>query len=444
MISRLSGVLVVLVCAAWLGSGVANAAEWPQWRGPDGQGHAVAKDLPITWSEKENVAWRREIPGKGWSSPVISGDRIWLTTAIDTPLTEEQKKKKLEGSTNNQPLNLSGRLSLRAVCVDRNTGKLLHDVEMLVQEEPDPIHQLNTFASPSPVLAEDRLFCHFGTNGTACVDAKSGKVLWTNLELKIKHENGPGSTPVAWKDLLIVHCDGSDVQYIAALEQSTGKIRWKTPRSGELRPDPQLKKAYGTPLVATLNGAEVVLSTGADWLYGYDPATGKELWKLSYGVLGFSIVPRPVLGGTRLFMSTSFIKPELLAIDLAGEPTIAWRVKKQVPNMPSPLLVGNELYLVADLGVASCLDAKTGDVIWAERLGGNFSSSPLYADGRIYAGNREGSTFVIQPGREYKLLATNVLDGSIMATPAAVGSSLYVRTDKALYRIDGGKALAGK
>ncbi len=354
------------------------------------------------------------------------------------------EKKKLEGNTNNQPLNLSGRLSLRAVCVDRNTGKLLHDVETLVQEEPDPIHQLNTFASPSPVLAGDRLFCHFGTNGTACVDAKSGKVLWTNLELKIKHENGPGSTPVAWEDLLIVHCDGSDVQYIAALEQSTGKIRWKTPRSGDLRPDPQLKKAYGTPLIATLNGAEVVLSPGADWLYGYEPATGKELWKLNYGVLGFSIVPRPVLGGTRLFMSTSFIKPELLAIDLAGEPTIAWRVKKQVPNMPSPLLVGNELYLVADLGVASCLDAKTGDIVWAERLGGNFSSSPLYADGRIYAGNREGSTFVIQPGREYKLLATNVLEGSIMATPAAVGSSLYLRTDKALYRIDGGKALARK
>jgi outer membrane protein assembly factor BamB len=442
MVSRFVGVWAIL-CAA-LFSGEVIAAEWPQWRGPEGQGHAVAKDLPLTWSEKENITWRSEIPGKGWSSPVLSGNRIWMTTAIDTPLTEEQKKKKLEGNTNNQPLNLSGRLSLRAVCVDRDTGKILHDIETLVQEEPEPIHQLNSFASPSPVLVGDRLFCHFGTNGTACVDTQTGKVVWTNGDLKIKHENGPGSTPVAWNDLLIIHCDGSDVQYIAALEQSTGKIRWKTPRSGKLNDDPQLKKAYGTPLIATLNGSEVVVSPGADWLYGYEPATGKELWKLSYGVLGFSIVPRPVLGGTRLFMSTSFIKPELLAIDLAGEPTIAWRVKKQVPNMPSPLLIGDELYLVADLGVASCLDAKTGDIVWAERLGGNFTASPLFADGRIYVGNREGSTFVIQPGREYKLLATNVLDGAIMATPAAVESSLYLRTDKALYRIGAGKGLAAR
>lgn len=427
-----------------LWSATAGAADWPQWRGPEGQGHSSAKNLPFSWSETENIAWRATIPGKGWSSPVISGDHIWLTTAINSPLSEAEKKKRLEGNTNNQPLELSGRLSLRAVCVDRNTGKILHDVETLVQEEPEPIHQLNSFASPSPVLAGNRLFCHYGTNGTACVDTTTGKVLWTNQELVIRHENGPGSTPVSWKDLLIVHCDGSDVQYIVALDHETGKIRWKTPRSGEMRPDPQLKKAYGTPLIASLEGRDVVLSPGADWLYAYEPATGKELWKLNYGVLGFSIVPRPVLGGNRLFLSTSFVKPELLAIDLTGEPTIAWRVKKQVPNMPSPLLVGDELYIIADLGVATCLDARTGDVLWSKRLGGNFTSSPLYADGRIYVGNREGVTFVFEPGREHKPLAENTLEGSIMATPAALDSAIYLRTENAFYRIESGKKLAAK
>ncbi|MFM8802809.1 MAG: SMP-30/gluconolactonase/LRE family protein [Planctomycetia bacterium] len=418
----------------------ALAADWPQWRGPDGQGHAVAaRDLPVTWSETENIAWKTPLPGRGWSSPVIEGDQIWLTTAIETEATEEEKKRRLASNTGNQPLNVSGPVSLHAVCVDRETGRLLHNVELLVVADPQPIHSLNSYASPSPILAAGRLYCHFGDFGTACVDTRAAKVVWKNRDHRLNHENGPGSTPLLWKDRLIFHCDGSDTQSIVALDAATGGLVWKTPRSGELRSDPQLKKAYGTPLVLALDGREVLLSPAADWLYGYDPATGRELWKMSYGTLGFSIVPRPVTAHGLFYMSTSFMQPELLAVklgDAATAPTIAWREKKGVPNMPSPLVVGDELYMVSDKGVATCLDAKTGDAVWTERLGGNFSSSPLFADGRIYVGNRDGKTFVIKPGRDFTLEATNSLDGQIMATPAALDRALYRRTDTALSRIE--------
>jgi outer membrane protein assembly factor BamB len=332
---------------------------------------------------------------------------------------------------------------MHAVCVEVATGKLLHDVELMVEKNPQWTHALNSFASPTPVIEGGKLYCHFGAHGTACLDTATRKVLWTNHDTKIMHENGPGSTPVLWKDRLIFHCDGSDLQYIAALNTATGKIVWKTNRSGEMNADPQLKKSYGTPLILSLANRDVVVSPAANWLYGYDPATGEELWKVSYGVLGFSIAPRPVAGNGLVYMSTAFMQPELLAVKVEGssdEPSIAWRSKRSVPKMSSPLLVGQELYMVSDEGIISCLDALKGDVIYNKRLGGNFSSSPLFADGRIYVGNREGETFVIQPGREYKLLATNQLaGGAIMASPAAVDGAIYLRTEKGLYRIENEK-----
>jgi gluconolactonase len=450
---RWPAVLVSSVIA--VAAATAPGQEWPEWRGPGSQGHApAARDLPRTWSETDNVAWKTPLPGRGWSSPVIAGDRIWMTTAIETAVPDEEKKKRLEGVAAGQPLNVSGPVSLRALCVDRGTGRLLHDVELAVVEQPQPIHALNSFASPTPVLADGRLYCHFGDFGTAAVDTATARVLWARRDVRLNHENGPGSTPVLWKNRLVFHCDGSDRQSIVALDTATGAVAWKTDRSGELRSDPQLKKAYGTPLVLPLGGRDVLVSPGADWLYGYDPATGRELWKMPYGVLGFSIVPRPVTAHGLLFMSTSFMQPEILAVRLGdgvAAPEIAWREKKGAPNMASPLVVGDELYIVSDKGVATCLDARTGAVRWTERLGGNFTSSPLLADGRIYVGNRDGQVFVLVPGPSYRLEATNQLDGQIMATPAAVDRAIYLRTDKALYRIEktalpatvGEKAAAG-
>lgn len=432
---------VALVGSALVSSSPAAEAEWPQFRGPDGQGHAQATNLPLEWSETKNIAWKTPLPGRGWSSPVIAGNEIWLTTAVETPITEAEKQERLKDNTGDQPLTVSGELSMRALCVDRESGQLLHDVELFVEPRPQPTHAMNSFASPTPVLADGKLYCHFGTHGTACLDTATQKVLWTNRTLHLQHENGAGSSPVLWGDVLIFHCDGSDVQFIVALDKHTGQVAWKTDRSGAMKENPQLKKAYGTPLVVEVGGRPELLSPAADWLYAYDPATGKELWKLSYGVLGFSIVPRPVAGDGMFFMCTSFLQSELLAIKLAegGTPTIAWRYGRQAPRMPSPLLVGKELYLLSDGGIATCLEAASGRVLWTKRLSGNYCASPLLADGKIFVANRDGETTVLLPGDKFTELAVNKLDGAIMASPAALGQALYIRTDKALYRIETAK-----
>jgi outer membrane protein assembly factor BamB len=424
------------------------AAEWPQWRGPDGQGHAPdASDLPTTWrvgpagqevTGGENIRWRTELPGRAWSSPVIDGDSIWLTTAIEQGSAEEGPPP--PGGRKPQPRSVAEAVTFRAIGIDRRTGNVLHDVELFTVEHPQPTHVLNSFASPSPVLAEGKLFCQFGDYGTACLDTSTAAVVWHNRSQRLNHENGPGGSPIIWKNLLIFHCDGSDVQYIVALDAATGKQAWRTDRSGEMRDNPELKKAYGTPLVTTINGRDVLLSPAADWLYGYDPATGKELWKLSYGVLGFSIVPRPVVADGIAYIGTSFMKAELLAVRLgptaALQPEILWRYGRSVPNMPSPLLVGDAVYLFSDKGIATCLDAATGEVRWTGRLGGSFSSSPLLADGKIYVGSRDGEMFVIRPGEDLDIVATNNFGEAIMASPAAVGRAVYVRTERALYRIE--------
>lgn len=430
---------IAVVCTSLASADV----PWPQWRGPDGEGHAPATaNLPTEWSETSHVAWKTPLPGRGWSSPVLDERLVWMTTALERAAPPEVVAERAVAVPGNQPRNVASSVSLRALAVDRDTGRLVHDIELFVIDDPQPIHTLNSYASPSPVLAAGRLWCQFGDYGTACVDTATGEILWKNRELRLDHMNGPGSTPVLHDGLLIVTCDGCDVQEIAALDATTGRLAWKTPRSGELRDNPDLKKAYATPIVVMHGGREVLVSPGSDWLYGYDPKTGAELWRMSYGDLGFSVVPRPVTGHGLVFMSTSFNQPRLLAVKLAadgGGAEIAWQEKKGAPNMPSPLVVGERLFMVSDKGVATFLDARTGTAVATLRLGGNFSSSPLSADGRIYVGNRDGDTFVIDPGAasgaEPKIVATNHLDGRIFATPAAVGDSLYLRTDTAIYRI---------
>jgi len=424
------------------------AAEWPQWRGPDGQGHAAdARNLPVSWrvgpagrevAEGENICWRTDLPGRAWSSPVIDGETIWLTTAIEQGLAKEGPPP--PGGRKPQPRSVAAAVTFRAIAVERAGGRIVHDVELFTIADPQPTHVLNSFASPSPVLADGRLYCQFGDYGTACLDTATTEVVWHNRSQRLNHENGPGGSPVVWNSLLIFHCDGSDTQSIVALDTRTGEQVWRTDRSGELRDNPELKKAYGTPLITSIDGRDLLLSPAADWLYGYDPATGKELWKLSYGTLGFSIVPRPVVSHGIAFIGTSFMKAELLAVRLgataSSQPEILWRYGRSVPNMPSPLVVGDAVYLVSDKGIATCLDAATGEVRWTGRLGGSFSSSPLFADGKIYVGNRDGQLFVIRPGAFLDILATNDFGEAIMASPAAVGRAVYVRTERALYRLE--------
>ncbi len=380
--------------------------DWPQFRGPDGQGHAAQRGLPLEWSEESNIVWKAPVPGLGWSSPTIRGRQIWLTTALD-----------------------EGR-SLHAVCLDLETGETLHDVEVFQLAEPDQVHSKNSHASPSPILEGDRVYVHFGDNGTACLSAK-GKVLWRNQELVYAHGHGPAGSPVLYKDLLIINCDGTDKQFVAALDKRTGKLRWKTDRKGRM--------AYATPLVIRVGEQDQVVSTGGDAVVAYNPADGEEIWRVRYD--GYSEVPRPVYGQGLVIVSSGYDSPVLYAIrpDGRGDVTethVAWTINKAAPLNPSPLLVGEELYSVSDNGIAICVDAKTGEQHWQKRLPGNYSASLLEADGRIYITNETGLTTAIAPGKEFKSLASNQLDGRTLASLAVSGKALYLRTDTHLYRIE--------
>ena len=436
--------VVVVLAGGILGpTGAAEAQQWPQFRGPGGQGHSDAVGLPVRWSESQNVAWKTPIPGRGWSSPVIEGDRIWMTAAIETEATEEQIRQRLAQERDSQGLTVAASVSLRAVCVDRRSGKQLHDVELIHVSKPELINETNSYASPTPVIEAGRLYCHFGTYGTACLDTDTLDVVWKNEEaaLKLDHQTGPGGSPVLWRDRLIFHGDGRDVQFVAALDKNTGRIAWKTGRSGKLSDVTAFRKAFVTPLVLDRDDSGEVISSAADWVYGYDAATGRELWKLSYPELGFSTVPTPVAGHGMVYVCTGFMRPRLLAIRLGGkgeltDDDVAWDSNRQIPKKSSPVLVGDEIYVVSDGGVATCFDAKTGREHWQERMGGNYSASPLAADGRIYFFNHDGQTTVIEPGTEYRPIATNSLDGQFMASAAVAGSALFLRTDTHLYRIE--------
>ena len=380
--------------------------DWPQFRGPTGQGVSEERNLPLTWSENKNVRWKVPIPGRGWSSPVIQGDRIWLTTATD------------EGK------------SLRAIAIDRNTGAIVQNVEVFHLKSAKLTNSKNSFASPTPVIDGDRVYLHFGAYGTACI-TQSGEIVWkTRLEYD-NGQHGTGGSPIIYDDLLILSCDGNDVQFVVALDKATGKVRWKKMREGY--------QAYTTPLVVSLPEGDQVISPGALRAIAYEPRTGKEIWQVRYGE-GFSNVPRPVYGLGLVFICTGFQQASLLAIkpDGRGDITkskVVWRLDRGVPLTPSPLLVGDELYMVTDNGIATCVDAKSGEELWRARLGGNHSASPIYADGKIYFLSEEGESVVIAPGRQLKHLATNQLDGPTLASMAISDSSLFVRTATHLYRI---------
>ena len=418
---------------------LSGAESWPQWRGPEANGHAGKAGYPSEWNKGKNVAWKSVLPGRGHSSPVHDGDTIWVTTAIETPASEAEKKERLKANKGLPTVTVLSKVSLRALRIDPKSGKVVKNVEIFGKKQPQWVHKLNSYASPTPVIEDGKVYFHFGAYGNACIDAKTGKILWKNDDkaLWVMHENGPGSSPLVWDDLMIFHLDGSDKQHVVALYKDSGKIAWKTKRSGELRENPQLQKSYSTPIVETFNGKPVLISCGADWVYGYDPRNGKELWKIKYGHLGFSNVARPVTGHGMIYLSTCFMKAEILAFRYEGlkTPVLAWRLDRG-PKMPSPILVGDELYVVNDGGILTCVDALSGDLHWRERLDGEFSSSPTYAGGLLYFSDRNGVTTVIKPGKSLKVVGKNELDGTAhMASFAALGKSFLVRTEEALYRL---------
>lgn len=392
-----------------------SPAIWPDFRGPSGQGwDPTAKDLPTEWSESKNVLWKTPIEGKGWSTPVVAGSDIWLTTATN------------EGH------------SLRAVCIDLEKGSIKHNVELFAPDKPVRLNAKNSHASPSPLHDGKNVYVSFGTMGTACVDGTTGKILWRNELVKIDHKEGPGSSPILWRELLILNADGIDEQYVVALDRQTGQIVWRQDRPKPIHPNTDQCKAYSTPLVINTGGREELVSTGAMQVLGYDPSSGSPLWKVKYD--GFSNVPRPLFGNGLIYICTGYMKPQLWAIKPGGSGDVtashvAWKFERQVPANPSPILIGERIYMVNNTGVLTCLNALTGKPIWVERIGGNFSASPLFADGKIFFASEEGLTTIIKPGDKFEKMAENELPGQHMGSPVPVGSTLLLRTDSALYRI---------
>jgi outer membrane protein assembly factor BamB len=432
--------LVSFLCTFFCAQG---EAEWTQWRGPNGDGHAPEGNYPIRWGEHQNITWRTFlVPSKGHSSPVVQNGKIWLTSAVETPATEEEKAVRVKESKfpGAASLHYLSKVAFFAIQLDLSSGDILKEVKVFEQRNPQAIHRLNSYASPSPLLSEGRLYVHFGTFGTACLDAESGSILWKNkdLDLQIHHENGPGSTPIGWDRLLIFHLDGTDKQSVVALDQKTGKLIWQTPRSGKLKENPQTKKAYATPVIAETEKGPVLISTGADWVYGYDPKSGKELWKINYGILGFSNVAKPILHDDLFFISTGFMKGELHAYKLNGlnQPRLVWKLSKGAPKKPSPILVDGSIYVINDGGILTVVRARDGDLVWRERLQGEYSASPTYAGGHIYFSNQSGMTTVIKPGNQLEIVEQNQLRTGHMASFVPFPKGLLVRTNEALYRIE--------
>ncbi|MBI1346563.1 PQQ-binding-like beta-propeller repeat protein [bacterium] len=386
---------------------VAGAEDWTEFRGPGQQGHSTATGLPTTWSETEHITWKTAIPGLGWSSASIKGPQLWITTAVD------------DGH------------SLRALRLNRETGQIEKDIEVLHKDDPGKVHKKNSHASPTPVIRDDRVFVHFGKHGTACVTTE-GEIVW-KTELEYEHRHGPGGSPVLFEDRLIINCDGTDTQYVVALNTETGEPVWKQLRG-------EASMAYSTPTLVDVNGSPQLISVGGEWTIAYEPKTGKEIWRFRYPE-GYSNVPRPVTGFGLTFVSSGYNTPTLYALKLGlmgdlDDTAVAWKMTKGAPRNSSPLIVGEEIYIVSDNGIITCLDAQSGEQHWQERLGGDCSASPLFADGKIYITNETGLTKVIAPGKTYQELAVNELPGRTLSSLSVADHALYLRTDEAIYRIE--------
>jgi outer membrane protein assembly factor BamB len=400
-------------------------AQWPQFRGPDGTGNSSSTNLPLTWGEDKNVRWKTPVHGRGWSSPVILGNQVWMTTA-----TQDGRE-------------------LFAVALDRDTGKVVFDLKLFQVATPQYAHPFNTYASPTPVIEPGRVYVTFGSPGTAAIDAKTGKVLWERRDFECNHFRGAGSSPVLFGDLLLMHFDGSDHQFVVALDKHTGKTVWRTPRSidfqdlgpdGKPKADGDFRKGFATPHIVMVNGQPIMVSIGSKAVYGYDPKTGREIWRvIERG--SHSGSTRPVAGNGLVYLAMGFDAAQILAVrpDGQGDVTashVTWRFGKGAPSKPSMLLVNDLLFTVNDSGVAGALDAKTGELVWRGRVDGTYSASPLYAAGRIYAFSEDGKTTVLEAGREFKVLAENFLEDGFMASPAVDGKALFLRTRTHVYRIE--------
>ncbi len=413
-----------LLCLTVVVLSQAASADWPQFRGPGGQGISEADQIPVRWSDTENVVWKTPIDGLAWSSPAVVEGRIYITTAV--------------------PVSGGASQSLRALCLDAAAGSVIWDKELFQQTGEVEIHGKNSHASPTPLVDSGRVYVHFGPHGTACLTT-DGEVVWTTQKLEYGPRHGTGASPALAGDVLVIPCDGWDVQYVVGLERASGEIRWKAERDT----NPTKGFSFSTPLVIEAGGRTQAVCPGSDAVFAYDPATGDELWRVRYGD-GYSVVPRPLYAHGLVYVCTGYNQPLLLAIDPTGsgdvtDSHVKWSVRRAVPHNPSPIVVGDELYFVSDQGVATCVDARTGDQHWQERFGGNFSASPVAADGKVYFQDENGTAIIVAAGPEFRELARNDWGGGVrtFASYAVLDGALIMRSETHLYRVEQSTSATG-
>ncbi len=416
--------LIVGVCIAAWGECVTSTAEdsWNAFRGPRGDG-VTAAELPVDWSSGTGVTWRTELPGNGWSCPVVADGRVYLTTAIAKDATADESTEPRE-------------FTLALLVVDAATGQLLKNVPVMEQtaDRSPRVHSKNSHASPTPIIDGDRIYVHFGYQGTACLQL-DGETVWINRDLYFKPTHGNGGTPVLVGRRLIFTCDGDQEPKVVALDADTGAVVWQTPRPVNA------KKTFSfcTPSVIEVDGVTQVIAPGSDCVLALDPETGKTIWDVRYD--GYSVVPKPVYDQGIVFISTSFDNAKLLAIRPTGSGVVTdthvqWTLDKSIPKTPSMIAHDGLVYSVSDDGIALCIEGETGEVVYRKRLGGNFSASPLLAANKLYFTSEEGVTIVVRTGREFEELARNDLGERTLSSLAVVDNSILLRTAKALYRID--------
>ncbi len=421
--------LVVLLAA---GSAASANENWNQFRGPHEDGTSTATGLPVTFGEgSPEIVWKTTVPGRAWSSPVIWDQQIWLSNAPELVPHVTPENPRLE-----KPLPMS------AVCLDLDTGKILHDLKLFDVYTPQITHETASYASSTPYIEAGRVYMHFGAYGTACLDTKTGATIWSRDDMQCDHFRGPGSSPVVYGDLLYLTFDGYDHQYLTALNKYTGETVWKRDRGIDFgTTNGDAKKAYSTPRLIEAGGRKMLISPFAAATIAYDPLTGEPIWMIRHG--GMNAAARPLFGNGLVYINSADGGNPLMAVPPLGEgditEKIVWRTAKAVPKRPSQLLIGELLFMMNDGGVAACLDAKTGKELWAKRLPGEYWSSPICADGLIYCLSMHGEVVIFKADRKFELVAENKFDEGFLASPAVAGKSLILRSKGHVYRVEKAK-----
>lgn len=401
----------------------AQLDSWTHFRGSNLNGISADNLVPVSWNDTTNMIWKTEIKGKGWSSPVVLGNQIWVTTA-----TGDGKE-------------------MSAICTDFQTGNILFDILLFKQDSIYGKHSINSYATPTPCIEEGFVYINFGSTGTACIGTANGKVIWKREDFKVEHVQGPGSSPIIYKDFLILHFEGIDQQFVVALNKKTGETVWRTDRPKECYEplQPIGKKAYITPIVIHVNGRDLLISNGSAVCIAYDVMTGKEVWRVVQGE--DSTISTPISENGVVFFYTSFVKPaegenytDLMAVDPGGigdvtKTNVLWRLKSPVLQLLTPLVKDGLIYTVDTRNNLLVIDAKTGIVLYTKKMKHKFNSSPVYAGGRVYFISVKGETTVLEAGSTPVVLAENFVAGEVFATPAIVRNSIIIRNESTLYRI---------